>query len=90
MTKIRRNNGALGLRTHKQEMPTITPNQALLEKVKTKLMNIRMREHAISNFLPLSNLPKTNRVRENGITNAKKFPKLFGFLNTSEANLPEV
>jgi hypothetical protein len=90
MPQTRRINDTLGLRINRDKILMKTPAQALLEKVNTKLTNITQRQNARINFFPLSNLPQRRRLTLKGITNARKFPKLFGFLNTSEPNLPEL
>ncbi len=87
--KRRRTNGTLGLIIEKNTMPTKTPTHELLENVRTKPMNIKMRENAKNNLFLLSNLPWNKRLEQNRIINAKKLPKPFGFLNTIEPNLPE-
>jgi hypothetical protein len=90
MPQTSRINDTLGLKINRDTILTNTPTQALLEKVNTKLTNIKQRQNARINFFPLSNLPQRRRLILKGIINARKFPKLFGFLNTIEPNLPEL
>ena len=82
-------NDALGFRTIKDRIPTKTPTQALRENVKIKFIDIKMMESPKTNRFPRLRPPKKSRLAQNGITSARKFPKLFGFLNTREPNLPE-
>ena len=85
-TKI---NDPLGLNTSNDKMLAKTPTHALLEKVRTKLMNIKLTENAKMNLFLLLSFPYKSKLILKGITNARKLPKLFGFINTNEPNLPE-
>ena len=57
MPTSNRNNGVFGLTTNKNKMAVTTPNQALLEKVRHKLVSIKIQEHARIVLLPLSRFP---------------------------------